>query len=102
MIRAADVVVIGAGAAGLSAALGLAATREVLVLSALSRVATVIPGLCMPVAATARQESRGHPHTDDRWSEHVAIDLDEDGLPTLVRDQPVSQMHSSRHWRFHA
>ena len=22
--------------------------------------------------------------------------------PTLVRDQPVSQMHSSQHWRFHA
>jgi L-aspartate oxidase len=40
------------------------------------------------VAATARQESRGchwrsdHPHTDDRWNAHVAISLDEDGLPT--------------------
>ncbi|TCC08082.1 L-aspartate oxidase [Kribbella soli] len=40
------------------------------------------------VAATAREESRGchwrsdHPHTDDRWNEHVAIGLDEEGLPT--------------------
>ncbi|WP_328997768.1 L-aspartate oxidase [Kribbella sp. NBC_00709] len=47
------------------------------------------------VAATARQESRGchwrsdHPHTDDRWDEHVAIRLDDDGLPT-VRDSARS------------
>ena len=40
-------------------------------------------------AATARQESRGchwrsdHPHTDERWNEHVVVRLDGEGLPAV-------------------
>lgn len=40
------------------------------------------------VAATARQDSRGchwrsdHPHSDERWDEHIVVRLDKDGRPT--------------------
>ncbi|MFI7063560.1 L-aspartate oxidase [Kribbella sp. NPDC050124] len=48
------------------------------------------------VAATSRQDSRGchwrsdHPHSDERWDEHIVVHLDRDDRPTTRQLLPAA------------
>jgi L-aspartate oxidase len=65
---------------------GLNAAADALETAGTGPLATVARSVI--VAATARQDSRGchwrsdHPHSDDRWDDHVVVRLDEEGRPT--------------------
>jgi L-aspartate oxidase len=65
---------------------GLNAAADELETAGTGPLATVARSVI--VAATARQDSRGchwrsdHPHSDNRWDDHIVVRLDEGGRPT--------------------
>ncbi|MEU8223660.1 L-aspartate oxidase [Kribbella sp. NPDC048915] len=73
---------------------GLNAAAEELDTMGTGPLATVARAVV--VAATARQDSRGchwrsdHPHTDERWGEHIVVHLDREGRPTTRQLLPTT------------